>query len=90
MANEAAEKVKITYTDGKTPIISIQDAIDASSFFSDQIVDQVFGDPDGKVKSFKSNSETAKDSCYSPERDLNSYLFFFPLEFVYYTAYPCE
>jgi xanthine dehydrogenase/oxidase len=47
LADEAAEKVKITYTDVKTPIITIQDAIDASSFFSDEIVDQVFGDPDG-------------------------------------------
>ncbi|CAB4031501.1 indole-3-acetaldehyde oxidase-like [Paramuricea clavata] len=46
LADEAAEKVKITYTDCMTPIISIQDAIEASSFFSEQIVDQVFGDPD--------------------------------------------
>ena len=52
MADEAAEKVKITYTDCKTPIISIQDAIEASSFFSEQIGDQVFGDPDGKWKIF--------------------------------------
>jgi xanthine dehydrogenase/oxidase len=47
LADEAAGKVKITYTDVKTPIITIQDAIDAKSFFSDEIVDQVFGDPDG-------------------------------------------
>ena len=49
MADEAAAKVSITYTDCKTPIISIQDAIEGSSFFSDQIVDEVFGDPDGKL-----------------------------------------
>ncbi|CAB4021615.1 xanthine dehydrogenase oxidase-like, partial [Paramuricea clavata] len=51
LADEAAEKVEITYTDCKTPIISIQDAIEASSFFSEQICDQVFGDPDGAMAS---------------------------------------
>ena len=49
LADAAAQKVNITYTDCKTPIISIQDAIEASSFFSDQVVDQVFGDPEGRI-----------------------------------------
>ncbi|XP_028411467.1 xanthine dehydrogenase/oxidase-like [Dendronephthya gigantea] len=51
LADEAAEKVKITYSDCKKPIISIQDAIEASSFFSDQIVNQTFGDIDGAMAS---------------------------------------
>ena len=48
LADEAAEKVKITYSDCKTPIITVDDAIKAKSFFSDQIIDEVYGDPDGK------------------------------------------
>ncbi|XP_028395681.1 xanthine dehydrogenase-like [Dendronephthya gigantea] len=51
LADEAAEKVKITYSDCKKPIISIQDAIEASSFFSEQIVNETFGDVDGAMAS---------------------------------------
>jgi xanthine dehydrogenase molybdopterin-binding subunit B len=48
LADGAAEKVKITYSDCKTPIVTVDDAIKAKSFFSDQIVNKVYGDPDGK------------------------------------------
>ena len=48
LADGAAEKVQITYSDCKTPIVTVDDAIKAGSFFSDQIVNKVYGDPDGE------------------------------------------
>ena len=50
LADEAAKKVTITYTDCKTPIVTVKDAIEAKSFFSDQIVSKVYGDPDGEKR----------------------------------------
>ncbi|XP_028415709.1 xanthine dehydrogenase-like [Dendronephthya gigantea] len=46
LADEAAEKVKITYTDCKPPIITIDDAVRAQSFISEKIVRNIYGDPD--------------------------------------------
>ncbi|XP_028399776.1 xanthine dehydrogenase/oxidase-like isoform X2 [Dendronephthya gigantea] len=51
LADEAAEKVKITYSDCKPPIVTEEDAIKAKSFFSDQILSKVYGDPDGAMAS---------------------------------------
>ena len=49
LADEAAEKVIISYSDCKPPIITVKDAIIASSFFPGKDENLLVGDPDGKV-----------------------------------------
>lgn len=48
IADKAAEKVEITYTECKKPIITIEDAINAKSFFTDETVNCTYGDTDSK------------------------------------------
>ena len=43
--------MQITYSDEKVPITSVQDAIKASSFITDQIQNMTAGDPDGAMAS---------------------------------------
>ncbi|XP_046849634.1 xanthine dehydrogenase 1-like isoform X2 [Xenia sp. Carnegie-2017] len=51
IADKAAEKVEITYTECKKPIITIEDAINAKSFFTDETVNYTYGDTDSAMKS---------------------------------------
>ncbi|XP_067671007.1 uncharacterized protein [Haliotis asinina] len=49
-ADEAVKKVDITYTDVRTPILTLDDAIEKESFFANPLVEHRLGDPETAMK----------------------------------------
>ncbi|XP_061183006.1 uncharacterized protein LOC133191267 [Saccostrea echinata] len=50
IAKMAARKVKVTYSDVKPPILTIEDAIEKNSIFPDEAEKIIVGDADGAIK----------------------------------------